>query len=146
MHVGPRRDDGQMRPRRWQRPGRRHLLTAELIYDTQTQDLPRGVRTLHPKERHLLFSVDEYELMLEVVSDTSAAWFCVTGQVLANGDPVPNVAVMHGDGATVRTDEDGTFKMVQAHATPCQLHVQADDWSMRVPSFDLASTARVSVA
>jgi hypothetical protein len=53
---------------------------------------------------------------------------------------------MHGDGGTVRTDEDGTFKMVQAHATPCQLHVQADDWSMRVPSFDLASTARVSVA
>ena len=141
-----RRVVGERTTLRWRRPGRRRSLMAILIYDTQTQHLPRGVRTLHPKERHLLFTVDEYELMLEVVSDTSAAWFCVTGQILAHGDPVPNVTVMHGDGGTVRTDEDGTFKMVQAHATPCQLHIQANSWSMTVPAFDLAGTARISVA
>ncbi len=122
------------------KPGRRSL-TAALLYDTQAQHLPRGVRTLRSRERRLLFDVDEYEVMLEVVRDVATDSFRITGLVLADGNPVTNARVVLDGEAAVRTDQAGVFKAVHPDAASCRLHLDADDLELTLPSFDLISAA-----
>ena len=112
-------------------------LTAGLVYDTRAQPLPYGVRTLIGHERRLLFAADEYEVVLDVGGDAPGGWSCVTGQVLANGAPVSDVAVTHADGTSQRTDADGSFRLVRHRTTWCDVHLQADVWELRLPPFDL---------
>jgi hypothetical protein len=119
----------------------RRLLTAELAYDTQAQHLPRGVRTLRSRERRLLFDAGEYEVMLQVVRDVAAGSFRITGLVLADGNPVMGASVVLAGEASVRTDQAGVFKAVHADAASCHLRLEADDWELTLPSFDLISAA-----
>jgi hypothetical protein len=116
-------------------------LAGVLVYDTQAQQLPRGVRTLHSRERRLLFDADEYEVMLEVVCDVPAASFCIKGLVLADGRPVTNAQVVLAGEATVRTDAAGVFRAVYSQSASCQLRVESPDLNLTLPSFDLVSTA-----
>jgi hypothetical protein len=112
-------------------------LTAELIYDTQTQHLPRGVRTLIERERRLLFAAAEYEVVLEVVSDGPGGWSCITGQVLAEGVPVPDAAIILDEGTAQRTDDNGSFRLVRVSTARCTLRVEAPTLELALPSFDL---------
>jgi hypothetical protein len=115
-------------------------LTAELIYDTQSQILPQGVRTLIERERRLFFAAAEYEVVLEVASDAPGGWSCVTGQVLAQGAPVSDVAVVLDDGTSQRTDANGSFRIVQLVTAGCGLHLRADAWELAWPPFALVGT------
>src|SRR4051812_25664558 len=115
----------------------RHSLTAELIYDTRLQTLPEGVRALIERERRLLFAIAEYEVVLEVVSGAPSGWSCVTGQLLANGAPVADAAVLLDDGTSRRTDAHGGFRTVQLRTARCRLRIRAPSWELIVPTFDL---------
>jgi hypothetical protein len=115
-------------------------MTAELVYDTRQQTLPRGVRTLIERERRLLFAAERYEVVLEVAYDASDGWSCVTGQVLADGAPVPGVAVTLDDGTVLRTDDNGSFRLVQVISARCGLRFDGDTWALVVPPVALVPT------
>lgn len=113
-------------------------LTADLIYDTQTVSLPHGVRTVRGQERRLLFTSAEYEIVLEVVTGEAAGWLRLSGQLLADGEPVQGAVITLDDGGSVETDDEGRFKVVQGWANNCGFWVHTDELLLIVPPFEIS--------
>lgn len=90
----------------------RHLL-ASLVYDTQTQALPRGVRAVTQRARSLLFTAEEFEIILQVSAEAVPERLKLLGQVLLEGTPV--AAAIRLDGPPGRidgvTDGEGEFRL-----------------------------------
>lgn len=107
-----RRISRQFRPRNTASPVRRP--TAALVYDTQRQALPAGVRMATQRARSVLFATGEVEVLLQVTSDASRQRLKLMGQVLAEGAPV-EAALVQLDGPAgpvdVKTDLDGEFQI-----------------------------------
>src|SRR5689334_20930907 len=92
---------------------------AELVYDTRTQPLPAGVRTVIMRGHKLLYAADETELMLQVTPERRPAHVRLAGQVLEDGLPVEGAAIsLRADAVLVdrTTDEDGEFRVPELPA------------------------------
>jgi hypothetical protein len=94
-------------------PGSRRRLDAELVYDTGTQSLPRGLRAVGTRSRCLFLTAEEFEVMLEVQPDSSPEHRALTGSVMREGLPLEG-ALVRLDGPLAQTlpatDADGAFR------------------------------------
>jgi hypothetical protein len=92
-------------------------LVATLVYDTRRQALPAGIRGAGTGRHRLLFTVDQYEVMVNEAVGAQAGQRAVMGQVLWRGDPLPQATVvLSGTGwqaqiaAETDVDEEGCFR------------------------------------
>lgn len=129
--------------------GRGRTLIAALAYDTRSQALPRGVRTLNRSERRLLYVVDEFEVVLKVSVDPATGFPRLTGQVLADGLPAPRAAVQIGGSAPRRrqaVDDDGGFRVVVPRPDVYRLEVDVGPDRIEVTDVDLRDDVRRGVS
>ena len=120
--------------------GRGRTLIAALAYDTRSQALPRGVRTLNQSERRLLYLADDYEILLKVTVDPATGLPRLTGQILADGLPATRAAVQLSDSQAGRrqaVDDDGGFRVVAPRPDVFRLEVDIGPDRVEVPNVDL---------
>ena len=117
-------------------------LVAELIYDTGTQSLPRGLRAVGRRNRSLLLIAEDFEVMLEILPDSSSEHRSLTGNAMKEGLPLAGVAVRL-DGpihqAPLETDSDGAFRW---SGLPCGEYVvmfEAGQQVIALPSLSLCT-------
>lgn len=124
---------------------RGRTLIAALAYDTRSQALPRGVRTLNHSERRLLYLVDEFEVVLKVAVDPLTALLRLTGQILADGLPATRATVQI-DGSEPRrrqaVDDDGGFRVVVSRPDIYRLEVEIGPDRVEVTDVDLRDDVR----
>ncbi len=85
---------------------------ASLVYDTEAQPFPSGIRAVMHRARRLLYAADETELVLQIAPGKQPEQFTLTGQVLDEGLPVEGAAVsLQGPMGDVHeaTDDEGEF-------------------------------------
>ncbi|MFN8523857.1 MAG: carboxypeptidase-like regulatory domain-containing protein [Chloroflexota bacterium] len=90
-----------------------HGPVVRLVYDTQSQPLPSGLRTAGPRARRLLYVADHVELMLGVCSEAPGQ-VKITGQLLSDGLPLPGAVVQASGPAGIDpsvTDRHGGFRL-----------------------------------
>ncbi len=118
--------------------GRR--LLARLVYDTRSQALPLGIRAVAQRGRRLLFSADEYELLLQVTTDSSPRWLKVIGQLLADGVPVAGARIRM-DGTVSKTeqvaDEEGEFRIAPLRRGEYRMEIGAGGDLLEFPPLGL---------
>lgn len=119
--------------------GRR--LAASLVYDTRFHALPSGIRAVAQRGRRLLFTADEYEVVLEVTTDTSPRWLKMIGQVLADGSPVEGARVrLDGPIRPVSrvADQEGEFRFAPLPPTDFGLVIEVGADVLEFPTLSLA--------
>lgn len=118
--------------------GRR--LRARLVYDTRSQALPLGIRAVAQHGRRLLYSADEYELLLQVTTDSSPRWLKIIGQLLADGAPVAGARIQI-DGRSSKldqvADEEGEFRLAPLRRGEYRLEIGAGADLLELPPLDL---------
>jgi hypothetical protein len=110
------------------------LLTAQLVYDTQSAQLPFGVRLAHGRARRALFQAEAYEILLQSAADLAPDRNRVIGQLLMDGQPLPATAISlkspEGGHITVATDGEGEFRFPQVRRG--QYSVEISQRSIRI--------------
>ena len=103
-------------------------LAAELVYDTEDQALPTGIRAaVKEGSRRLLYAADEFEVLLRITPAHDADRFELVGQVLHEGVPVAGVPVRLADAPLeATTDRGGSFRLGDLPAGTCALEVHFD--------------------
>ncbi|MFN8526456.1 MAG: hypothetical protein U0821_25425 [Chloroflexota bacterium] len=100
-------------------PSRRGAATvheALLVYDTQTQHLPKGVRAAAQRTRRLLFAGGGMELALQLSADPASTGAKMVAQVLLQGTPAPDIEVfLDGRGGSHEqvTDAEGELRLAR---------------------------------
>ena len=120
--------------------GRR--LSARLVYDTNAQPLPSGVRAVMQRARRLLFAADDFEVVLQVSPEAVPERVKIMGQVLAEGLPVAGADVRL-DGPTVQrswaTDREGEFRFAELPGGDYTLEIGTPEHVLEMPTLKLAA-------
>lgn len=105
-------------------------LLATLVMDLRPYAVPAGVRGAALTGCRLLFTADGYEVVVQESRDTKRRTRGLLGQVLLDGDPVPNAYVLL-TGASQRTeaeaDQEGSFRFQNVTSGSYELDVWAGD-------------------
>jgi hypothetical protein len=113
---------------------------ACLVYDTQSQALPTGIRAVTQRARSLLFTAEEFEIILRVSPEAVPERLKILGQVLLEGAPVVAAAVRL-DGPPGRidgvTDDEGEFRLLDLHLGSYKMEVATAESVIEVPSLSL---------
>jgi len=114
-------------------------LVAELVYDTQNQALPTGIRALVTEgSRRLLYASDEIEVLLKVAPAANANKVELIGQVMNEGLPTAGISVCRaGQSDVSTTDRSGSFRMSDLPAGPCSLEIHVSGHVLDVGPLDL---------
>lgn len=88
-------------------------LIATLVMDLRPWAVPAGVRGAGLTGCRLLFTADGYEVVIQESRDTKRRTRSLLGQVLRDGDPVPNAVVLLAsttERAEAEADQEGSFR------------------------------------
>jgi hypothetical protein len=122
-------------------PGARRL-DAELVYDTGTQALPRGLRTVGTRSRCLFLTAEDFEVMLEVRPEVSPEQRALSGSVMKEGLPLPGACVRLAGPLTMAlpaTDADGAFRQSGLPGGEYAVEIEADDHLIVLPTLSLVA-------
>jgi hypothetical protein len=89
------------------------LLQAALIAERRPWLAVAGVRSVAASISRLLFTVDEYEVVIQGISRPNRRGHELTGQILRDGDPVPCASIMlagTSQRAETEADDEGSFR------------------------------------
>lgn len=123
-------------------PGREspRRLAAELIYDTGTQSLPRGLCAVSRRSRCLFFVAEDFEIMLEVLPESSPDRRSLTGGLMKDGRPLTDARVRL-DGPIQRclptTGRDGAFRWSGLPRGDYALEIEAGQHLLVLPALNL---------
>ena len=115
-------------------------VSADLVYDTNAQPLPTGVRAvMQQRARRMLYTAEDTELVLQVSSDAAPEQLKVVGQVLDEGIPVEGAAVRLEGPRQVHeaTDEEGEFRVSELPKGSYDLAIGTVDRVVGISPLDL---------
>lgn len=121
-----------------------HQLTAQLVYDTRSQPLPRGVRGVVQRARRMLFAADDYELLLQVSRGGSPDRFKIMGQFWSAGAPLAGAAVRLEGPSSISnwaTDGAGQFRLTEMPWGSYSIEVGTGDHLVKLPALGLDGMA-----
>ena len=105
-------------------------LLATLVMDLRPWAVPAGVRGTGLTGCRLLFTADGYEVVVQESRDTKRRTRSLLGQVLRDGDPVPNAVVLLAsttERAEAEADQEGSFRFQNVSGGSYELDVWAGD-------------------
>lgn len=105
-------------------------LLATLVMDLRPWAVPAGVRGAGLTGCRLLFTADGYEVVVQESRDTKRRTRSLLGQVLRDGDPVPNAVVLLASAterAEAEADQEGSFRFQNVPGGSYELDVWAGD-------------------
>jgi hypothetical protein len=105
-------------------------LLATLVMDLRPWAVPVGVRGAGLTGCRLLFTADGYEVVVQESRDTRRRTRSLLGQVLRDGDPVPNAVVLLASAsqrAEAEADQEGSFRFQNVAGGSYELDVWAGD-------------------
>jgi hypothetical protein len=105
-------------------------LLATLVMDLRPWAVPVGVRGAGLTGCRLLFTADGYEVVVQESRDAKRRTRSLLGQVLRDGDPVPNAVVLLASAtqrAEAEADQEGSFRFQNVAGGSYELDVWAGD-------------------
>ena len=124
----------------WDAPSR----VMALVYDTDTQAFPSGVRAVLQKgSRRVLFEAEDYEVLVRITPHRLTDGYELIGQLLVEGLPLSGATVrIEADDldATMLTDHSGGFRLLRLHGKTLRLSIAVDGSVLEVSPLVLGST------
>lgn len=107
-------------------------LVATLVSDLRPQMLPVGVRAVGLPGHWMLFTADDYEVVIQAKEDPEvlSKSYVMTGQISRDGEPIAHALVQLGGQnrwAEVDADHEGNFTITGVKAGRYELDVQVPD-------------------